>query len=154
MMEEFFKEGIWQGSGALTLSMFEEKLPLTSRFTIQSDYSDSQEIHFIAEYKVEGYSEILVNSYHFMQFFKMNFRSTLENDSWGKVEGTGFISQQFIGIEYGKNHAGFFGFEAFQFLPDGTLHLRSEFSTGAELRSELDVKMVKKSAPICAWKTT
>jgi len=152
MSKNFFKDGIWQGSGLLQLSMFEEKLPLTAKFIVSLDHFDSEEIHFTAEYKVSGYSETLINFYHLKEFYKKSFHCTFENDTWGIVDGIGFVERDYIGIEYRKNHAGFLGYESFQFLDDGSFILSSEFVTNSELRSELTVTMSKKPALLSSWK--
>lgn len=150
MLQGHFKTGVWVGEGVLRLSMFEEVFPMKAVFYIAPLSADSQEVSLLAEYRVAGYREQILNYYNFTSFYKNAFAVSFENLEWGKVEGRGFLEKGYVGIEYPLNHAGFEGFESYEFSED-SFRLTQQYTIGDGLRSEAEVTL-KKRAPEFATK--
>lgn len=147
MLQGLLKTGVWVGEGVLRLSMFEEVFPMKGIFYVAPLSVDSQELSCLAEYRIAGYRDLIINYYNVHTFYRNKFTVAFENLEWGRVEGKGFLEKDYIGIEYGLNHAGFEGFESYQFNED-TFHLTQQYTIGNGLRSEGEITATKRAAQV------
>lgn len=143
MIKQYLSPGKWEGEGILKLSMFEEALPMHVHLHVCYESPETDEIHCEVEYNVLGYEEVMKHSYYFSHEYKDKFVVTYENKAWGRVQGKGFITKKFIGIEYLDNHARFEGFETYKFEDKNNLYFTGEFTTPDGLRSESAVNVAK-----------
>lgn len=134
------KPGNWLGEGKISLSMVEEELPFYTRWNVP--LSEKGRIDSKQEIQISGLSDVMQNQFAFYDITQKSFAIELENQSLGKVVGTGLINDHLIGWEFRLDHLGFEGFEFYEKsdLPD-TYLMHAEYATNDDFRTVIHGKI-------------
>jgi hypothetical protein len=135
-----FTQGTWIGEGKIMLSMVEEELLFTTRWSIQSrDFSGK--VQGIQDITIQGLSENMRNELTFYEFQNKIFKIDMENQNVGRIIGAGVYDENLIGWEFRNNDMNFEGFETYQLQEDGSYLMRGEYVTRDQFRTQLEARL-------------
>lgn len=129
-----FSPTSWLGEGRIQLNMVDEELGFYTRWNI-SPKDERGAIECMQEIQVKGLPDIMHNQFSFYDFTPTSFAIEMENQSMGKVIGTGIINKQVIAWEFRIKDIGFEGFEFYEKQGDGSYLMRAEYSTSDQFRT-------------------
>lgn len=132
----------WIGEGKIKLNMVDEELGFVTRWTV-ADRDPTGKIECVQEIQVKGLSDIMHNQFFFSHMTPSSFKVELENQSLGKVEGSGIINDKVIAWEFRLTDIGFEGFEFYEKQEDGSYLMRAEYATDDQFRTIIQGKVWK-----------
>lgn len=139
-----FEAHEWLGEGTIQLSMSEEPLYFVTKWKRQQD--DSHDfIEVVQEVQIRGMNEVMINHFTFSQIDSKKMNITLENNTVGKVEGTGVVNPNVIGWEFNRPDVHFQGFEFYEKQTDDQYVMRGEYSSDDDYRTYITGKIWKKT---------
>lgn len=141
-----FEPGTWLGEGKVKLSISEEELKFVTRWNVDKAKKTGRIIS-LQEVQITGVSEMMSNRFLFYDFGAESFKIELENDTLGKIVGSGIYRPKLIAWEFRLNELGFEGFEMYQLLDDGSYFMHAEYLAEEDFRTHIQGKIWKKAAP-------
>lgn len=138
--------GYWVGEGKIKLNMVEEDLMFTTYWNITSrDFSGK--IQAVQDIHVAGLSDQMRNEMSFYDFQDHKFSVDMENESVGRVVGTGVYDEKIIAWEFRGNDMNFEGFESYKIQSDGSYMVQAEFITTDQLRTQIEGRIWQQTRP-------
>ena len=135
-----FKPGQWLGEGKIILNMMDEAMPFYTKWNVP--FIDGGGIlECTQEIQIAGLSELMMNEFSLYDIGSGDFLIELENQSLGKVVGSGLIGKETIAWEFRLNHLGFEGFEFYQKIDENTYKVHAEYATTDEFRTIIHGKI-------------
>lgn len=127
------------------MNMVEEEIIFNTRWAIQNkDFAGkvicSQEI------QIQGLSENMRNELSFYDFDNKCFSVDMENQNVGRIVGTGVYDEKMIGWEFRNNDMEFEGYETYSLQSDGTYHMKGEYVTSDQFRTQIEARIWLRSA--------
>jgi hypothetical protein len=141
-----FEPGTWLGEGKVRLSISDEELKFVTRWNVDKAKKTGR-IASMQEVQITGISEIMNNQFLFYDFDAETFKIELENQTLGKIVGSGIYRPKLIAWEFRLNDVGFEGFEMYQLLEDGSYFMHAEYIAQEDFRTQIQGKIWKKAAP-------
>lgn len=143
-----FSSGSWLGEGKILLNMVEEELFFNTKWTVQ-DRDFAGKVGAAQEIKIRGLSDDMCNELTFYDFNPKTFSVDMENQNLGRISGTGVYDDKTIAWEFRNSDSGFEGFETYVLQPDGSYHMRGEYITGDQFRTQIEARITphSESAP-------
>ncbi|MBI5273296.1 MAG: hypothetical protein HY861_04865 [Chlamydiia bacterium] len=139
-----FSPGKWCGEGKILLNMVEEELLFNTNWAVQNrDFSGK--VACAQEVLVQGLSENMRNELTFYDFQHRTFSVDMENQSLGRIVGTGLFDEQTIAWEFRNNDMNFEGYETYVLQPDGSYHMRGEYVTSDQFRTQIEARIWQQS---------
>lgn len=135
-----FSPGSWYGEGKILLNMVEEELIFNTNWAVLNrDFigkvTCSQEI------QIQGLSENMRNELTFYDFQSATFSVDMENQNVGKIVGTGVFDDKMIAWEFRNNDMNFEGYETYTLQLDGSYHMRGEYVTSDQFRTQIEARI-------------
>lgn len=135
-----FSPGSWYGEGRILLNMVEEELIFNTNWSVLNrDFVGkvvcSQEI------QIQGLSENMRNELTFYDFQSGKFSVDMENQNVGRIVGTGVFDEKVIAWEFRNNDMNFEGYETYTLQTDGSYHMRGEYVTSDQLRTQIEARI-------------
>lgn len=131
-----FQPGAWLGEGKIQLNMVKDELDFYTRWNVgfvnQFGLIDSTQ-----EIQVKGLAETMNNQFVISHIQNGKFDIELENQSMGKVVGTGLVTDKTIAWEFRMPEMGFEGMEFYELQPDKSYKMRAEYSTEDDYRTTI-----------------
>ncbi len=142
-----FSPGTWHGEGKILLNMVEEELIFNTQWAVQNkDFagkvSCAQEIH------IQGLSENMRNELSFYGFDQKSFAVDMENPNIGRIVGTGVYDDKMIAWEFRNNDMNFEGYETYNLQPDGSYHMKGEYVTSDQFRTQIEARISLRSTEV------
>ena len=135
-----FSSGHWHGEGKILLNMVEEELFFNTKWTVQ-DRDFAGKVGAAQEIKIRGLSDDMCNELTFYNFQPKAFSVDMENQNLGKISGTGVYDDKTIAWEFRGSDVGFEGFETYALQPDGSYHMRGEYITSDQFRTQIEARI-------------
>ena len=135
-----FKPGQWLGEGKITLDMMDETMPFYTKWRVPL-VEEGGVLQCTQEIQIAGLSDLMMNEFSLYDIRGNDFAIELQNQSLGKVVGTGLISPETIAWEFRLNHLGFEGFEFYQKVDENTYKVHAEYATTDEFRTIIHGKI-------------
>ena len=135
-----FKPGLWLGEGKITLDMMDETMPFYTKWKVPP-VDEGGRLECTQEIQIAGLSELMLNEFSLYDIAPGQFIIELENQSLGKVVGSGLIGKDTIAWEFRLNHLGFEGFEFYQKVDENTYKVHAEYATTDEFRTIIHGKI-------------
>ncbi|MDP1879364.1 MAG: hypothetical protein Q8K60_00325 [Parachlamydiaceae bacterium] len=140
-----FQPGIWLGSGTITLVSSPEKINFYTKWTIQKENQNKIESTQIIE--IDGVQEHIVNKYVFYEISENDFKTVLESEHIGKVEGNGKKHDKCIEWHF-KVPPLCIGNELYEKNEDGSYSFKAEYGTEEAFESQIEGKLWLKSSDV------
>lgn len=135
-----FSPGAWMGEGKITLNLVEEELVFNTNWNVQArDFTGK--VGCAQEIQIHGLSENMRNDLSFYDFQSHSFSVDMENPNIGKIVGTGVYDDKTIAWEFRNNDMNFEGFETYALQPDGSYHMRGEYVTSDQFRTQIEARI-------------
>ncbi|MBU6383050.1 MAG: hypothetical protein KGQ49_03470 [Verrucomicrobia bacterium] len=135
-----FSPGTWQGEGKITLNMVEEDLFFNTQWAVQNkDFAGK--VSCAQEIQIQGLSENMRNELSFYDFQNKIFSVDMENQNVGRIVGTGVYDDQMIAWEFRNNDMHFEGYETYYLQPDGSYHMKGEYVTSDQFRTQIEARL-------------
>lgn len=138
-----FSADEWLGEGTITLSMSQEPLHFFTRWKREAT-DDKGIFELVQEVQIKGINEVMINHFTFNTNDTKNMEITLENNTVGKVQGTGVINPEVIGWEFNNPEVHFQGFEFYEKQNQDQYLMRGEYSSDEDFRTTITGKIWKK----------
>ena len=135
-----FKEGLWEGSGEITIPLSEKPYPLIVRWDI-TPLSDGR---FRAVQRVEVEShDPMVNTFTVGSSAEGEFQIFLENETIGMFSGTGVTDHDKVAWEF--THEGMLeGYEVYERKTEDEYSFRAEYLGGEGFATVVSGTIMKK----------
>ena len=138
-----FQPGEWIGQGKLLLSFSPEPVRFLTRWVIDIQNQETQEITCKQVVERGGGIELIINHYRISKITSFSFDLELTNESVGSVTGKGIIDADTISWEFEKKipydgSDGFKGFEIYTLQPNGDYHVHAEYSSGKQFQTKVE----------------
>jgi hypothetical protein len=135
-----FSPGSWHGEGKILLNMVEEELIFNTKWAVQNrDFLGK--VICAQEIQIQGLSENMRNELTFYNFQASTFSVDMENQNVGRIVGTGVFDDKMIAWEFRNNDMNFEGYETYIFQVDGSYHMRGEYVTSDQFRTQIEAKI-------------
>ncbi len=135
-----FSPGTWSGEGKILLNMVEEELIFNTRWAVQNkDFAGK--VICAQDIQVQGLSESMRNELSFYNFENKSFSVDMENQNVGRIVGVGVYDDKMIGWEFRNNDMQFEGYETYNLQPDGSYHMKGEYVTSDQFRTQIEAKI-------------
>lgn len=121
-----FKEGVWEGSGNITLPLSDEPLSLTIQWTITP--VDEGRFRAVQQVIVEGHDP-MVNTFTVGSHAEGEFQIFLENEAIGMFSGTGVSDEKQLAWEFAHKGA-LEGYEVYQRQGEKEYSFHAEYLGG------------------------
>lgn len=142
-----FSPGVWYGEGKILLNMVEEELIFNTHWTIQPpDFTGK--IVCAQDIQIQGLSESMRNELSFYNFQNKGFSVDMENQNVGRIIGAGICDEAVIGWEFRNNELNFEGFETYAMQPDGSYHMKGEYVTSDQFRTQIEARIWVKAKEV------
>lgn len=142
-----FSPGTWIGEGKITLNMVEEDLFFNTNWAVQTkDFSGK--VACAQDIQIQGLAEAMRNELTFYDFSQNKFSVDMENQNVGKIIGTGVYDDRMIGWEFRSGDQSFEGFETYILQPDGSYHMRGEYVTSDQFRTQIEARLFPHSKEV------
>jgi hypothetical protein len=139
-----FTPGTWHGEGKITLNMVEEELIFNTRWAVQNkDFSGK--VSCAQEIQIQGLSENMRNDLSFYGFDNKAFLVDMENPNLGRIVGSGVYDDKMIAWEFRNNDMNFEGYETYHLQPDGSYHMKGEYVTSDQFRTQIEARITLRS---------
>ena len=142
-----FSPGIWQGEGKIVLNMVEEELIFNTNWAVQ-DRDFSGKVTCAQEILIQGISENMRNELSFYDFQPKTFSVDMENQNVGRIVGAGVYDEKMIAWEFRNNDMNFEGYETYNMQPDGSYHMKGEYVTNDQFRTQIEARIWLRSKEI------
>ena len=140
-----FNPGAWAGEGKIVLNMVEEELSFNTDWAIQNkDFSGK--VTCAQDIQIQGLSENMRNELTFYDFGPKHFSVDMENQNVGRIVGTGIYDEKMIGWEFRGSDSNFEGFETYTLQPDGSYHMKGEYITSDQFRTQIEARLFPKQS--------
>ncbi len=141
-----FSPGSWAGEGKISLSMVEEELLFNTNWNVQTrDFAGK--VQCMQDIQIQGLSENMRNELFFYDFQNKTFSIDMENQNVGRIVGSGVYDDNLIGWEFRDNEMNFEGFETYHLQSDGSYHMKGEYVTSDQFRTQIEAKIWLKETP-------
>jgi hypothetical protein len=140
-----FSTDEWIGEGTIRLSMSEEPLHFVTRWKPQPKDASGM-IEVIQEVQIKGINEMMINHFTFATADLNNIDIVLENNTVGKVQGTGILNPNIIGWEFNQPQVHFQGFEFYEKQNSDQYLMRGEYASDDDYRTYITGKIWKKNS--------
>lgn len=140
-----FEPGMWLGEGKVKLSISDEELKYVTRWNINKTKKNGH-IVTMQEVQITGVSDMMNNQFSFYDFGENSFKVELENQTFGKVTGSGIYRPALIAWEFRLGDLGFEGFEMYQLQEDGGYFMHAEYLAQEDFRTQIQGRIWKKVA--------
>lgn len=138
-----FNPGAWTGEGKIVLNMVEEELSFNTDWAVQNkDFSGK--VACAQDIQIQGLSENMRNELTFYDFGPKQFSVDMENQNVGRIVGTGIYDDKMIGWEFRGSDSNFEGFETYTLQPDGSYHMKGEYITSDQFRTQIEARLFPK----------
>lgn len=138
-----FNPGAWVGEGKIVLNMVEEELLFNTDWAVQNkDFSGK--VACAQDIQIQGLSENMRNELTFYDFGPKHFSVDMENQNVGRIVGTGIYDDKMIGWEFRGSDSNFEGFETYTLQPDGSYHMKGEYITSDQFRTQIEARLFPK----------
>ena len=135
-----FSPGTWAGEGKIVLNMVEEELLFNTNWGVHTrDFTGK--VACSQEIRIQGLSENMRNDLTFYNFDTKTFSVDMENQNIGRIVGTGVYDEKTIAWEFRNNTMNFEGFESYVLQPDGSYHMRGEYVTSDQFRTQIEARI-------------
>lgn len=135
-----FSPGSWSGEGKITLNMVEEELFFNTQWAVQNkDFGGK--VACAQEIQIQGLSENMRNELAFYDFQNKTFSVDMENQNVGRIVGTGVFDEKMIAWEFRNNDMNFEGYETYHLQPDGSYHMKGEYVTSDQFRTQIEARI-------------
>ncbi len=139
-----FNPGAWAGEGKIVLNMVEEELLFNTNWAVQNkDFSGK--VTCAQDIQIQGLSENMRNELTFYDFSTKQFSVDMENQNVGRIVGTGIYDEKMIAWEFRNSDANFEGFETYTLQSDGSYHMRGEYITSDQFRTQIEARLFQKA---------
>jgi len=136
-----FISGIWLGEGKITFSTSSEFIKFYTKWQIVEESSGAMKATQTVE--MRGIEEQVINVLTFTDISETKFAVTLENQTVGKIQGTGLRDHHVIAWEFRQPQ--FEGFEVYELQENGDYFFYAEFCTPDQFRSLVEGPVRNKS---------
>jgi hypothetical protein len=135
-----FNPGSWRGQGKILLNLVEEELIFDTMWAVQNqDFTGK--VSCAQDIRIQGLSENMRNELVFYDFQNKTFSVDMENQNVGKIVGTGVYDEKMIGWEFRSNDVHFEGYETYTLQPDGSYHMKGEYVTSDQFRTQIEARI-------------
>lgn len=135
-----FSPGTWCGEGKILLNMVEEELIFNTQWAVQNkDFAGK--VSCAQEIQIQGLSENMRNELSFYDFQNKSFAVDMENPNVGRIVGKGVYDDKMIAWEFRNNDMNFEGYETYNLQPDGSYHMKGEYVTADQFRTQIEAKI-------------
>ncbi|MBX7066345.1 MAG: hypothetical protein K1X28_03860 [Parachlamydiales bacterium] len=135
-----FAPGTWYGEGKITLNMVEEELFFNTSWAVQNkDFAGK--VSCAQEIQIQGLSENMRNDLAFYDIQGKTFSVDMENQNVGRIVGTGVFDEKMIAWEFRNNDMNFEGYETYHLQPDGSYHMKGEYVTSDQFRTQIEARL-------------
>lgn len=140
-----FNPGAWAGEGKIVLNMVEEELLFNTNWAVQNkDFSGK--VTCAQDIQIQGLSENMRNELTFYDFGAKHFTVDMENQNVGRIVGTGIYDENMIGWEFRGSDSNFEGFETYTRQADGSYHMKGEYITSDQFRTQIEARLFQKNS--------
>ncbi len=120
--------------------MVEEELVFNTNWAVQNkDFAGK--VSCAQEIQIHGLSENMRNELSFYDFQNRTFSVDMENQNVGRIVGTGVYDDQSIAWEFRNNDMNFEGYETYSLQPDGSYHMKGEYVTSDQFRTQIEARI-------------
>ena len=138
-----FQPGIWIGEGRIAFSASPETVRFYTKWNIQplkrGDIPAEQQV------EMQGSEPNTKTQFRFFNVTDKSFSVELDNETLGKVSGTGIIDLKTIAWEFHSQGEGLEGFEVYELQDNGDYMLHAEYASADQFRTIIDGRIWKKS---------
>jgi len=135
-----FSPGSWYGEGKISLNMVEEELIFNTNWSVWNrDFVGK--VACAQEIQIQGLSENMRNDLTFYDFQSSTFSVDMENQNVGRIVGTGVFDDKMIAWEFRNNDMNFEGYETYTLQLDGSYHMRGEYVTSDQFRTQIEARI-------------
>jgi hypothetical protein len=135
-----FSPGAWYGEGKISLNMVEEELIFNTNWAVQNkDFAGK--VVCAQEIQIQGLSENMRNELSFYDFQNKTFAVDMENQNVGRIVGSGVYDDKMIAWEFRNNDMNFEGYETYNMQPDGSYHMKGEYVTNDQFRTQIEARI-------------
>jgi hypothetical protein len=134
---EFFRKEKWIGEGEISIEGEDESFPMVMKIAMKESSSSNPVYEFTTSIHMQGSEDVIINSYTLTMHRKNKFHILIYGESWGHVEGDGFLKDDFIGWEVSSPDGEFNGHESIEIKRDGELAFFGEYAAKNEMRTKI-----------------
>lgn len=133
-----FQEGVWEGSGEITIPLADGPLPLHVRWTISAlDDDRFQAVQYVT---VDGH-EPMSNTFTVGKVAGGEFQLFLENENIGMFSGEGISDEHKIAWEF-SHKGGLEGFEVYERKEKGSYIFKAKYLCGDGLSTVISGDLI------------
>jgi hypothetical protein len=120
--------------------MVEEELIFNTNWAVQNkDFAGK--VVCAQEIQIQGLSENMRNELSFYDFQNKTFAVDMENQNVGRIVGSGVYDDKMIAWEFRNNDMNFEGYETYNMQPDGSYHMKGEYVTNDQFRTQIEARI-------------
>lgn len=145
LKEHLFSTSKWLGEGRLILNELDEDHSFYMRWRPLSICDKENKIEAVQEIQSEDSADVMINKFTFYHTGgpKNTFLIEVVNDIFGRIEGKGYVKDNFIGWEFKDTATGIEGFECYIKQAKEQYYIESEMLSFDECRTSLKGKIWK-----------
>ena len=135
--------GTWIGEGKIAFSASPESVRFYTKWLIEPEKKGL--ISCEQQVVMQGSEPNTKTQFRFSNVTPTTFSVELDNDTLGKVYGTGVIDPKTIAWEFHTKAEGLEGFEVYELQENGDYMLHAEYASADQFRTIIDGRIWKKS---------
>lgn len=137
-----FKPGIWIGEGKIAFSASPESVRFYTKWVIEP--LKKGEIGAEQQVEMQGSEPNTKTQFRFYNITPTTFSLELDNETLGRIVGTGVIDPKTIAWEFHTQVEGLEGFEVYELQDNGDYMLHAEYASTDQFRTIIDGRIWKK----------
>lgn len=138
-----FQPGTWIGEGKIAFSASPESVRFYTKWAIDTENNGT--VSAEQQVEMQGSEPNTKTQFSISDITPSSFVIELDNETLGKVTGTGVIDQKTIAWEFRANGEGLEGFEVYELQENGDYMLHAEYASADQFRTIIDGRIWKKS---------
>ncbi|MCH9811250.1 hypothetical protein K0U07_00630 [bacterium] len=127
-VHHFFSKDKWIGEGNILIEGEDTSCPMHMKMEMKEANEKNPVYEFTTEMHMQGFDEVVVNSYTITMHRQNKFHVLIYGENWGYVEGDGFVKEDFIGWEVTSLDGAFHGFESLELKKSGEIAFFGEYA--------------------------
>ena len=138
---EFFRRDKWIGEGKILIEDEEESFPIIMKILMKNNQALSPIVEFTTSIHIDESEKVMENHYTLTMHRNKTFHVLIAGESWGHVEGKGFINKDFIGWEVSSPDGLFHAYESIVIKKGAELVFNGEYAMKDEMRTKIEGKL-------------
>ncbi len=139
---EFFRKEGFIGEGKISIEEEEENFPMIMKIVMKNIDERSPIIEFSTSIKMNHEDESIESYYTLTMHGRDKFHILIAGESWGHVEGSGFIKNGFIGWEVSSPDDMFHAHESIESKGGNDFIFFGEYAAKEEMRTKIQCRLV------------